>query len=318
MNGSELDDELSGGSGNDLLVGARGRDKLRGDAGDDNLRGGEGIDLLEGGIGNDTLPGDEGNDVLKGGIGIDILYGGEGNDVLEGGGGDDVLDDWSGDNILRGGIGNDRINVGGRAFAADGGVGDDILSARIGGSGTMSGGFGDDEFYVKTDHTYGIYNGAIRLDGGDGDDNVTITGEYGRVTIVAGGGAGRDTFDLHSTGDNKITISDFTVGSGGDRIEVDGVLPYDFQQDPFGSSGYLRLRQEGLDTILELDRDGAAGATFGWRDLATFTNASAIGFTRDNFKTLSGGDGNDELYGNYLANTLEGRGGQRFLARRCG
>lgn len=313
LNGSELDDELSGGSGNDLLLGARGSDSLRGDAGDDNLRGGEGTDLLEGGVGNDTLSGDEGNDVLKGGIGIDILYGGEGNDVLEGGGGDDVLDDRLGDNILRGGIGNDRINVGGRTFAADGSVGDDILSAWIGGSGTMSGGFGNDEFYVKTDHTYGIYDGAIRLDGGDGDDNFTITGEYGRVTIEAGGGAGRDTFDLRSTGDNKITISDFTVGSGGDRIEVNGVLPYGFQQNPFGSSGYLRLRQAGQDTILEFDRDGAAGAKYGWRDLATFTNTSAVGFTGDNFKTLAGGDNNDELYGDLLDNTLEGRGGNDTL-----
>lgn len=73
---------LSGGNGNDLLVGADG---------DDQLIGGAGNDRLVGMGGNDWEWGDAGNDVIDGSNGDDNLYGGAGNDRLSGGNGDDVI-----------------------------------------------------------------------------------------------------------------------------------------------------------------------------------------------------------------------------------
>jgi Ca2+-binding RTX toxin-like protein len=63
---------LSGGAGNDLLI------------------GGSGADLIEGGEGNDTLIGNEGDDDLQGGAGSDLLNGGADDDTLRGGIGNDI------------------------------------------------------------------------------------------------------------------------------------------------------------------------------------------------------------------------------------
>lgn len=73
---------LTGGSGNDTLVGDRGKDLLNG--GRDN-------DVLLGGDNNDTLVGDRGKDLLNGGNNNDLLNGGDGDDTLMGGAGRDTL-----------------------------------------------------------------------------------------------------------------------------------------------------------------------------------------------------------------------------------
>ena len=91
---------LSGGDGNDTLIGSRGADHLFGDAGHDVLDGGNGNDLLYGGIGNDKL---------VGGKGADRLSGDDGKDTLKGGGGNDVLMGGSGNDILKGGKGADQF-----------------------------------------------------------------------------------------------------------------------------------------------------------------------------------------------------------------
>jgi Ca2+-binding RTX toxin-like protein len=67
--------KLSGGAGNDMLIGGSGADQLFGDAGNDTLIGGRGNDQLFGGAGNDLFiwnPG-EGSDVVEGGAGKDTL-----------------------------------------------------------------------------------------------------------------------------------------------------------------------------------------------------------------------------------------------------
>lgn len=83
--------DLSGGSGDDLLMSSNFPSVLRGGDGNDILVGGHGNDQLVGGDGNDVLNGGYGNDVLRGEDGDDILVGGEGADRLFGGNGDDIL-----------------------------------------------------------------------------------------------------------------------------------------------------------------------------------------------------------------------------------
>jgi len=74
--------DLSGTSGDDVILGDGSDNTLHGYAGDDHLEGGAGNDTLDGGAGHDVLLGGEGNDtlvydaqdtVIDGGTGIDTL-----------------------------------------------------------------------------------------------------------------------------------------------------------------------------------------------------------------------------------------------------
>lgn len=299
---------------------------LQGTGGNDELHGYAADDLLIGEDGDDKLIGAGGNDVLRGGTGADTLDGGDGDDVLDGGAGNDSLSGGWGKNSLRGGEGDDRIWAGGSDYTAEGNEGDDFITAD--GTGRIFGGEGND---VLTYFNSSLYAGTVNLDGGAGDDIINIKNHYGHFgasTITARGGVGRDTFNLRTATD--ITISDFTAGTDGDLIDVMDLLPASIQVNPFGSGGYLRLRQEGMNTVLELDQDGAAGTAAHWRDLITFSNTSATDFTRNNFvpglsptgenegKSLVGGDGKDELRGGFLNDTLDGGDGDDRLNGEAG
>jgi Ca2+-binding RTX toxin-like protein len=125
--GGEGEDLLVGADGDNQLVGAEGDDILHGMAGDDQLVGGEGDDILDGGEGDDQLIGGEGNDQLEGGAGDDVLLGGVGNDELKGGTGEDVLLGGEGQDYLEGGDGNDYLEGGADGDELIGGAGDDTL-----------------------------------------------------------------------------------------------------------------------------------------------------------------------------------------------
>ncbi len=93
IRGTSRADDLTGGGGDDKILGRGGNDRLDGGAGDDDLRGFGGRDLLIGGAGDDNLKGDGGRDTLDGGSGDDTLWGGSRDDVF----------------IFREGDGHDRI-----------------------------------------------------------------------------------------------------------------------------------------------------------------------------------------------------------------
>ncbi|MCU0571289.1 MAG: NF038122 family metalloprotease [Oculatellaceae cyanobacterium Prado106] len=86
----------------EVLEGGIGDDKLTGLKGDDQLLGRGGADRLWGGQGNDDLQGQAGRDVLRGGQGDDILDGGEADDLMLGGAGSDRF-------VFRPNSGFDRI-----------------------------------------------------------------------------------------------------------------------------------------------------------------------------------------------------------------
>jgi Ca2+-binding RTX toxin-like protein len=71
--GNDLNNQIDGSTGDDLLDGK---------GGDDRLRGGDGNDELFGGAGKDWVEGNAGNDRLDGGSGADVLFGGAGNDTF--------------------------------------------------------------------------------------------------------------------------------------------------------------------------------------------------------------------------------------------
>lgn len=119
-------ENVTGGSGNDVMTGN----------GDSNeIRGGSGNDILDGGAGDDTILGSAGDDTINGGDGADVLTGGGGADIfifVDGDAGTDVITDFD--------IGVDVIQFldaasGDTAFQQ---VGDDtVISYGTGGTLTL-------------------------------------------------------------------------------------------------------------------------------------------------------------------------------------
>ncbi|HEY8357478.1 MAG TPA: calcium-binding protein [Ramlibacter sp.] len=104
---------LATAGGKTLLVAADFANALvrRGTADSEQLTGGTGDDVVAGDGGDDTVAGGNGADFLFGNAGRDRLYGGAGDDSLRGGAGNDTLDGGDGANDLDGGEGNDTYLV---------------------------------------------------------------------------------------------------------------------------------------------------------------------------------------------------------------
>jgi Ca2+-binding RTX toxin-like protein len=77
-------ERITGGLGNDWLVGSTVANLLTGGPGQDFLSGRAGDDTLLGQDGNDVTQGGDGNDAMTGGNGADTLYGAAGADSLQG------------------------------------------------------------------------------------------------------------------------------------------------------------------------------------------------------------------------------------------
>ncbi len=273
INGSQMNDTLTGDAGDNRIHGRAGDDKLRGGDGDDTLIGGAGADFIDGGNGAADVAdysesaagvtvnlatgtgtgGDAEGDTLSR---IEYVYGSAFDDVLTGNAsvnrlvgslGDDQLFGGDGNDILVGGLGADLLDGGnGTADAADysyasAGVSVDLISGGFGGEAA-----GD--VYAGIEYVYGSQfadqiagdNGINRLVGGDGDDvidgrggNDYILGEEGNDTMT--GGAGADVFVLDGLfGDD--TITDFWAGATRtDRLWFQGDHGFDSVADLMGS-----------------------------------------------------------------------------------
>jgi Ca2+-binding RTX toxin-like protein len=303
LTGSQFADSLSGGDGADQLYGLGGNDTLDGGGGADALLGGNGNDILRGGSGNDALSGEGGNDTLDGADGNDSLSGGDGDDTLQGGDGNDELNDRGGSNVLHGGAGNDNLSTGPGTHRVFGDGGDDTID---------------------------VNDGTATVDGGDGNDRIHASSN--RVDVTATGGAGSDTFSLSpelftSTPqlDTAMIITDFTAGKGGDILNA--VTLFGIPGYPVGNlfaTGHLRLRQQGADAWLQLDRDGPSGAG-GFQTAFILSKTNAATLTADNFThgqdpgstapgvVLTGSGNDDRLNGGAYDDTLDGAGGQDDL-----
>ena len=209
---------------------------------DQTQTGDTGANNIVGTIENDAIFGDAGDDILSGGDGNDSLSGGADNDTLYGGDGDDYLRGGDGDDILRGNRGSDTV---------DGGDGDDELYGGNQGD-VLLGGDGADVLD-------GV-SGADRLEGGAGDDR--LIGGTGNDILF--GDDGIDTFALESGDEGSFgspavdTIADFTVGVGGDVLDLSDMLQ---GEDLVSLDGYLNFTYDpgSGDTTISIDVDGSAG-----------------------------------------------------------
>ena len=306
---------LTGTAGADTLAGGYFNDRIAGAAGADNISGGGGNDWLEGGdetSGGDTVRGGAGDDMIFGGAGADQLYGDAGNDNIDGGAGDDYLkvNGGEGSDVLDGGDGADRFSL----WAYDAKAVQTIRAA---------GGNGNDqfEFYVSEHSMYGS------------NDSAHVTG-----------GAGADSYKFYDgVNAGNVTILDFMAGAGGDKLDLATLLDYSAKDgrgytggNPMSAAlGYARVVQDGANTVLQYDRDGAAGTAHAFRTVMTLQGASVASLTADNFVgginpdgsdvvglTLTGSAGNDTLTGGYFndrvaggagADTISGGGGNDWL-----
>ncbi len=194
--GNELDNELVGNSGNNILDGGASIDRMAGGAGDDTyytdrapyedgmpgdtiveaadegidteIRSYEGAYLLADYVENLVLAGsiyrgngNELNNVLTGNAAANNLWGREGNDTLYGLGGDDQLIGDVGDDLLDGGDGNDLLDGGTGNDTLYGGNGDDQLNAGAG-ANLLAGGEGNDTY------VYGADSGSYEIDNSHG------------------------------------------------------------------------------------------------------------------------------------------------------
>lgn len=190
--GTDADDLLQGGEGNDTLWGEDGLDRLSGFGGDDILVGGDQADRLEGGRDDDVLIGEEGRDTMSGGSGADVIAGYS----LDEGVAPEELYQASFEEALRQAT-PDMYNPdsSGRDLMI-GGHGDDLL--LMGGEDTAFGGEGDDMFAVRDD----IDGIAVINDFAPGEDTIVVS------------------YDASSL--PSITISD--DGSGNAQISIDGTV----------------------------------------------------------------------------------------------
>jgi len=125
--GGEGDDTIDGGTGNDVLFGGAGNDDITGGSGNDTLKGNAGNDIIDGGIGNDEIDGGDNNDTITGGVGADTIYGGAGIDDINGNDDDDFIDGGADADTIAGDDGNDILVGGSGADTITGGVGNDTI-----------------------------------------------------------------------------------------------------------------------------------------------------------------------------------------------
>jgi T1SS-143 domain-containing protein len=181
-------------------------------------------DTLFGGAGNDDIYGQGGDDTIDGGSGwYDDLYGGDGDDVIiDNGGADEVS----------GGAGDDSINISFDADFVDNSYGYNKSYQEI------SGGAGDDNILIHMENSSFYLNmdadesgTGISNNQSDGNDTVTLTGEYGWAVVDMGAGDdlffGGEGYDVAygGAGDDKLygnDGSDYLYGMTGNDTLVGG------------------------------------------------------------------------------------------------
>jgi Ca2+-binding RTX toxin-like protein len=181
---------------------------LNGGSGNDNLFGGDGTDVINGGDGSDALFGGPGDDRLVGGTGADSFIGEDGDDTL-------VWNNGDGSDELDGGNGFDRVEVNGSPIDGDALTASPVVAhpGRVLVARTNLVPFtltllepqpGDD----------GIE--ALAVNGGAGDDRLTVSPGLPGLLVVADGGSGSDTLTGSEENDS------FSGGTGNDVLTAGG------------------------------------------------------------------------------------------------
>lgn len=300
--GGHGNDDITGNSLDNVLVGGPGNDTLRGAAGSETYSYDTDSDW-----GSDTIVenlSDAGTDTLDFSstsslsVTIDLastalqMVNGNLDLTLQGGGienliGGDEDDDLRGNtlnNIIRGGAGDDLIFGATGDDALDGGTGDDVLD----------GGNGADSIDMSADTNFVLANGILTrgsetdtlasieeatLRGGDSSNTFTLTGWTGTASIYGNGG----TDTLIFQGDVDMTLT----GAGGiDTLSL--------------NAGAYLFHLDGMESY-QLTGGTAANVI------------SVSGYTSGGQVTLDGADGDDTLVGSSGPDVIRGGAGNDIL-----
>ncbi|WP_442093818.1 metal-binding protein [Rhizobium brockwellii] len=229
-----------------------------------------------------------GGSTVTTGAGNDAISGGDGADTLSGGGGDDAIYGNAGNDKLIGGDGNDRITDGGFGFVSGP---DGSLQPEI-----------------------------VDIDGGDGDDLITIERYAPLISGTIDGGAGIDT--LRASALRGLTIknvevlelADFQVSGSSSQFEsfdkiarsTDPVFNFDPSlivtdsahldlSDELGDLRTLVRGFSGIDVKTGDGNDEFAGSDV--NDIFDGSGGSDLINGNDGNDKLTGGDGNDTING---------------------
>ncbi len=323
--GDSTGDTISGfenvttGSGNDLLLGSNDANVI--------VAGG-GNDTLVGRGGNDTLDGGEGNDTVNGGNGTDVLIGGNGNDTLDTTstgaaqavdleaqtitGGDSTGDTISGFENVRTGSGADLLSGNAVANVLDGGAGNDTLNGKDG-ADTLTGGDGQDSYAFDT--ALGAGNIDVITSFVVADDTIVLDDAI--FTALPPGALAAGAFTTGAAAadaDDRIIWNDVTNQLFYDEDGLGGVAAIQFAT--IGSvSGTLSAADFSVMSF------GASESA--WLDAAVGTDlvGDESGNTLQGFAggdTIRGLGGNDTLLGGTGSDVLAGGAGADRLTGGAG
>jgi Ca2+-binding RTX toxin-like protein len=167
---------IGGTENNDTIIGGIGDDSIWGREGNDRLEGGDGADLIEGGPGDDIITDLSGPDVIEGGAGNDAISSGNEEDVIFGDAGQDFIINPSEFGEILGGEGNDFILDGIHLGHVRGGAGNDWMENLGGGEDLWQGDNGAapeaGEPTIKGHDVFIAYGGNNDADMENGDDIV--------------------------------------------------------------------------------------------------------------------------------------------------
>lgn len=173
ITGGAGDDTLVGNGALNMIVGNGGDDWIDGGGGNDSLHGNDGDDTIYGGAGGDSISAHAGNNVVYAGDGADTVSGGAGADAFHGEGGNDSMIGYGGNDSLYGGDGNDKLLGDLGHDVVSGGNDDDTVN---GGPGvdTLTGGAGVDSLQSSGDGTVDfVYADVLDILSVDSFDDVT-------------------------------------------------------------------------------------------------------------------------------------------------
>ena len=290
-------ENLTGGGGDDTLIGDTAANTLSGGAGDDLLRpdagGGANIGGANGTPGGAN--GSAGDIVSYQDVSVEVMA-----DISSASGtatGTGLSQTIASVENLTGGPADDTLIGDSGANLLSGGAGDDLLRPASGG-GTNTGG------------THGTAGGA---NGSDGDTvsyqdvSANVSADLTAGTATASGGLSQ----------GLVEVENLTGGSGDDQLSGDGAV-----NRLAGGTGNDTLEGRGGVDVLDGGANTAAGDTASYAERSTDVTVSVTAGGEDTpfsgIENLTGGGGDDTLIGDTAANTLSGGAGDDLLRPNAG
>jgi Ca2+-binding RTX toxin-like protein len=304
---------LGGTEANDVMIAGIGDDTLHGDGGADRMDGGFGNDIINGGAGNDIIVDLGGDDNIKAQDRHDVVHAGPGLDLVMGGAGQDfvVLGTDEGSEVFAG-EGNDFILGNRNAERILGNEGNDWIE-----TGTFDGAPGDnfDEIFAHDGidgHDVFIGDGGFDEFIGEGGNDIMV-GSPGRGKM-----AGMSGFDWATYKDNIAGVNaDLSIPIIFDEAPT---FPENAALDEYASMEGLSGSQH--NDILRGTNDVAAdrlptidGGTTGYRGSVLTAEGIAMiqglqAMLRAGVTSVAGGD---IILGGDGSDLIEGQGGDDII-----